>query len=80
MNKNLYIFTDISSYRLFKLIPDKNDDDEFFCFPVSLAHVYIPKDYSDRELFQTAKQYNLKSASNLNDNLNCSKELGHYAS
>ena len=25
-------------------------------------------------------QYNLKSASNLNDNLNCSKELEHYAS
>ena len=24
--------------------------------------------------------YNLKSASNLNDNLNCSKELEHYAS
>lgn len=58
MNKNLYIFTDMSSYRLFKLIPDKNNDDEFFCFPVSLAHVYIPKDYTDRELFQTAKQYN----------------------
>ena len=26
------------------------------------------------------KLYNLKSASNLNDNLNCSKELEHYAS
>ena len=26
------------------------------------------------------KQYNLKSASNLNGNLNCSKELEHYAS
>ena len=25
-------------------------------------------------------QYNLKSASNLNGNLNCSKELEHYAS
>lgn len=26
------------------------------------------------------KQVNLKSASNLNGNLNCSKELEHYAS
>ena len=26
------------------------------------------------------KVYNLKSASNLNGNLNCSKELEHYAS
>ena len=25
-------------------------------------------------------KYNLKSASNLNGNLNCSKELEHYAS
>lgn len=57
MNKDLYIFTSKSCYRLFKLIPDKNLDDEFFCFPVSLAHVYIPKDYSDRELFQTTKRY-----------------------
>ena len=28
----------------------------------------------------TEDQYNLKSASNLNGNLNCSKELEHYAS
>ena len=30
--------------------------------------------------FFKEKQYILKSASNLNDNLNCSKELEHYAS
>ena len=28
----------------------------------------------------SSNKYNLKSASNLNGNLNCSKELEHYAS
>ena len=31
-------------------------------------------------LLQLAENENLKSASNLNGNLNCSKELEHYAS
>ena len=31
-------------------------------------------------LFAILLQVNLKSASNLNGNLNCSKELEHYAS
>ena len=30
--------------------------------------------------FENEKLFNLKSASNLNGNLNCSKELEHYAS
>lgn len=32
------------------------------------------------ELEKLLKQFSLKSASNLNGNLNCSKELEHYAS
>ena len=32
------------------------------------------------EAFNHWYKYNLKSASNLNGNLNCSKELEHYAS
>ena len=35
---------------------------------------------SEKILNIRQKYYNLKSASNLNDNLNCSKELEHYAS
>ncbi len=31
-------------------------------------------------LLENNKEENLKSASNLNGNLNCSKELEHYAS
>ena len=31
-------------------------------------------------VFCRSKELNLKSASNLNGNLNCSKELEHYAS
>ena len=31
-------------------------------------------------IYYSHKNYNLKSASNLNGNLNCSKELEHYAS
>ena len=34
----------------------------------------VANGYMDKDLF------NLKSASNLNGNLNCSKELEHYAS
>jgi len=36
-----------------------------------------PNDYRD---FPILLEQNLKSASNLNGNLNCSKELEHYAS
>ena len=40
--------------------------------------------YADHDVFWTHEQIKklitLKSASNLNDNLNCSKELEHYAS
>ena len=38
--------------------------------------------YDDTKLFFQIPEsiINLKSASNLNDNLNCSKELEHYAS
>ena len=35
----------------------------------------LSKDYTNLEIY-----INLKSASNLNGNLNCSKELEHYAS
>ena len=34
----------------------------------------------DKVIFVLLILYILKSASNLNDNLNCSKELEHYAS
>ena len=34
----------------------------------------------DRDAKTIRKHINLKSASNLNGNLNCSKELEHYAS
>ncbi len=37
------------------------------------------KDFSKDKVF-TAMDKSLKSASNLNGNLNCSKELEHYAS
>ena len=37
-------------------------------------------DYTDEDFECFKNDYILKSASNLNDNLNCSKELEHYAS
>ena len=50
----------------------------------SLNHIYLPQDggLKRKENWAFFKEFilNLKSASNLNDNLNCSKELEHYAS
>ncbi len=37
-------------------------------------------EFADRICCKRNNVYNLKSASNLNGNLNCSKELEHYAS
>ena len=43
---------------------------------VRLENVFLASFYIPLKAFL----YNLKSASNLNGNLNCSKELEHYAS
>ena len=40
-----------------------------------IPYIPYPLDSGGNQAF-----FNLKSASNLNDNLNCSKELEHYAS
>ena len=42
-------------------------------------HPY-PRWFMPEGLFQIVFLFTLKSASNLNGNLNCSKELEHYAS
>ena len=44
-----------------------------------LAHV-IGDFYLQNDKYCAQKEESLKSASNLNGNLNCSKELEHYAS
>jgi len=46
------------------------------------VHASKIKIINKKLLFKSFKTdlFNLKSASNLNDNLNCSKELEHYAS
>ena len=47
-----------------------------------MTWMFFLKVYDTQEETWEYKAYkdNLKSASNLNDNLNCSKELEHYAS
>lgn len=56
----------------------------FLFLGFSLIYALLQKRTTARLLFVSAFSYyfyyNLKSASNLNGNLNCSKELEHYAS
>ena len=42
--------------------------------------LFLTCDDQDTIFKETVEEINLKSASNLNGNLNCSKELEHYAS
>jgi len=49
--------------------------DNTFAFRVNVAKIK-----EDGNFFPNNNVSNLKSASNLNGNLNCSKELEHYAS
>ena len=41
---------------------------------------YLPNFSATGAYMRNQKEFSLKSASNLNGNLNCSKELEHYAS
>ena len=51
-------------------------------FEKNYDYYIVNENFEDHfyKVFVAEKDTNLKSASNLNDNLNCSKELEHYAS
>ena len=81
MKKNLfyYLFTVICSVTLFASC---SDDDEKVVNPVPQTTFTgengLQLTYNGAPML--GKKVTLKSASNLNGNLNCSKELEHYAS
>ena len=58
----------------------------FFVYAIQIQRKFVSlhrfqnKAEAQRWKLRDGKLYILKSASNLNDNLNCSKELEHYAS
>ena len=61
---------------------DKRKDTEIFpvAASVEIDYLNVKNTFVLSKLLVCIKLYNLKSASNLNGNLNCSKELEHYAS
>ena len=46
----------------------------------NIIFCYVIYEFINRNYLVPINIFNLKSASNLNGNLNCSKELEHYAS
>ena len=65
----LFIILSIIVLFFFACTRRKNDD---------MTH--LVKEWEKKEIIFPNNLYFLKSASNLNGNLNCSKELEHYAS
>ena len=59
---------------------DLEERTETSVFDLTDSITVVPLHTSDSCLIATINQIDLKSASNLNGNLNCSKELEHYAS
>ena len=69
-------FLDIFEQTVNQVANERNDDKRMYFKNILLNSIF--KDTVDYDI--TEKYMNLKSASNLNGNLNCSKELEHYAS
>ena len=60
---------------IFDVLFTVNGEDKHFCYSLTDALTL-----NKGTQYTYTLNINLKSASNLNDNLNCSKELEHYAS